>query len=121
VQPLVSVLIPCYNAEAFLVECLNSALSQTYSKIEIIVEEDGSTDGSLNLANSFEPRGIRVIGQTNQGQSAALTSGFTAWKTPVKCFSLFGKKTTGLEISRHPTQAQKSLKARIEHRVRGFE
>ncbi len=77
-QPLVSILIPCYNAEAFLRECLESALNQTYSNLEIIVVDDGSTDGSLNLARGFESHGVRVVYQTNQGQSAAYNTAFNA-------------------------------------------
>jgi glycosyltransferase involved in cell wall biosynthesis len=62
----------------FLAECLESALHQTYPKIEIIVVDDGSNDGSLELAESFKTRGIRVIAQDNRGQSGALNTAFAA-------------------------------------------
>ncbi len=72
-KPLVSILIPCYNAEKFLGETLNSALSQTWQNIEIILVDDGSTDSSLAIAKSYESKGIKVISQDkNRGQTAAL-------------------------------------------------
>jgi glycosyltransferase involved in cell wall biosynthesis len=70
-RPLVSILIPCYNAEKWLAETLESALAQTWDNIEIIVVDDGSTDNSLAIARKYESFGVRVIYQTNQGASAA--------------------------------------------------
>jgi len=60
-----------------LAESLESALNQTYPRIEIIVVDDGSTDGSLALARSFETRGVNIIEQPNRGQPAALNAAFT--------------------------------------------
>ena len=68
--PLVSVLIPCYNAEPFLGETLESALAQSHPNLEIILVDDGSTDGSIAIARRYEPR-IRVIGVQQAGASAA--------------------------------------------------
>lgn len=48
--PKVSILIPCYNSERFIAETLDSCLAQTYSNIEIIIVDDGSTDRSLAIA-----------------------------------------------------------------------
>ena len=78
--PLVSVLVPSYNSAAYLEACLESALAQTYTNIEIIVVDDGSTDTSLELATTFSSRGVRVISQENRGQSAALNTAFDASK-----------------------------------------
>jgi len=78
--PLVSVLVPSYNAEAYQRECVESALAQSHANIEIIVVDDGSTDGSLQLARSFESRGVRVIAQDNRGQAGALNTAFNASK-----------------------------------------
>jgi glycosyltransferase involved in cell wall biosynthesis len=70
-KPLVSILIPCYNAEAWLVETLESALAQTWTNKEIIVVDDGSKDRSWEIAKEFEPRGVKVLRQQNLGASAA--------------------------------------------------
>jgi glycosyltransferase involved in cell wall biosynthesis len=69
--PLVSILIPCYNAASYLAETLESALAQTWPSCEIIVVDDGSTDGSLDVARKFEGRGVRVFTQSNAGAAAA--------------------------------------------------
>lgn len=74
-RPLVSIIIPCYNAAAWLTATLESALAQTHPHTEIIVVDDGSRDGSLVLARTFEPRGVRVVAQTNAGASAARNHG----------------------------------------------
>ena len=70
-NPLVSILIPCYNAEKWLAEALESALSQTWKNIEIILVDDGSTDGSLAIAKSYESKNVKVIAQENRGASSA--------------------------------------------------
>jgi len=68
--PTVSVVIPCYNGGAFLRETLESVLAQTRPALEVIVVDDGSTDDSGALAESFGPP-VRVIRQPNQGESVA--------------------------------------------------
>ncbi len=70
-QPLVSILIPCYNSEQWLAETLESALAQTWKNIEVIVVDDGSKDNSIAIAKGFESSKVKVIRQENQGQSAA--------------------------------------------------
>lgn len=70
-MPRVSILIPAYNAEPWLAATLESALAQTWQNCEVIVVDDGSQDQSLALARRFEPRGVRVLAQTNAGASAA--------------------------------------------------
>lgn len=70
----VSVVIPCYNAGPFLKETLESALHQTAPPAEIIVVDDGSTDGSAEVAESFGPP-VRVIRQPNSGESVARNKG----------------------------------------------
>ena len=77
-SPVVSVLVPSYNAQAYLAECLESVLNQSYPSIEIIVVDDGSTDESLAVARSFESRGIRVIAQENRGPCSARNMAFYA-------------------------------------------
>lgn len=75
-NPLVSIVVPCYNASPWLAETLESALAQTWPEKEIILVDDGSTDDSLAIARSFENRGVRVFTQANRGASAARNVGF---------------------------------------------
>lgn len=70
-SPLVSILIPCYNAETWLAESIESALAQTWENTEIIVVDDGSVDMSLSVAYAYKELGITVISQLNKGASAA--------------------------------------------------
>lgn len=68
-NPLVSVVIPVYNMEAFLPGTLRSVLDSTYARMEVIVVNDGSTDGSLRVAGEFAAadRRVRVVSQSNSG------------------------------------------------------
>jgi O-antigen/teichoic acid export membrane protein/glycosyltransferase involved in cell wall biosynthesis len=75
--PLVSILIPAYNAEEWIPSTLKSALAQTWPRTEIIVVDDGSKDATVAIARQFEPRGVRVISQRNQGASAARNNAFS--------------------------------------------
>jgi glycosyltransferase involved in cell wall biosynthesis len=70
-QPLVSILIPAYNAELWIAETLESALAQNWQAREIIVVDDGSTDRTLAIARTFASRGVKVVTQPNQGAAAA--------------------------------------------------
>src|SRR5437867_11129353 len=67
---LVSILIPVYNAESFVAEAIQSALDQTWPAKEVIAVDDGSTERSAKILESFGSR-IRIIGQENRGASAA--------------------------------------------------
>ena len=69
--PVVSILIPCHNGARWLGETVESALAQSWPHTEVIVVDDGSTDGSQAIAQSFAPRGVRVFSQSNAGASAA--------------------------------------------------
>ncbi len=71
---LVSIIVPCYNAERFLGETLESAFAQTYPQTEIIVIDDGSTDGTPNLIRSYADR-LRAEFGPNRGASAARNRG----------------------------------------------
>jgi hypothetical protein len=55
-SPLVSILIPCYNARPWIAQCIQSAIDQTYPHKEIVVFDDGSTDGSLDVIRDFSDR-----------------------------------------------------------------
>lgn len=73
----VSIILPVYNVEKYLKECLDSIISQTYKNIEILIINDGSTDRSLEIINEYKEKDerIRVFSQTNSGLSAARNVG----------------------------------------------
>lgn len=74
VAPLVSIIIPCYNSEAYIGDAIDSALAQTYSRKEIIVVDDGSTDASLSIVHSYGDQ-IRWESGPNRGACAARNRG----------------------------------------------
>lgn len=71
--PLVSIIIPCFNSEEYISECVESALLQDYSNIEIIVVNDGSTDNSVNILKKL--KGINLYTQKNSGACVARNFG----------------------------------------------
>ena len=73
----ISVVVPVYNVEKYLKECIDSIINQTLEDIEIICVNDGSTDSSLEILNNFaeQDNRIKVITQSNQGLSAARNTG----------------------------------------------
>ncbi|WP_316782816.1 glycosyltransferase family 2 protein [Pedobacter frigiditerrae] len=73
----VSIIIPLYNAEKYLMEAINSALNQTYPNIEIIIIDDGSKDESYSIAKKIQAGNIIVVQQTNKGASAARNHGLS--------------------------------------------
>lgn len=74
-KPLVSIIIPVYNAEKYLADALQSAIGQTWANKEIIVVDDGSTDNSLSLARQYAGDGVKVFQQENKGPSTARNLG----------------------------------------------
>jgi len=71
VLPLVSILIPSFNAERWIKQTLESAISQDYPRKEVIIVDDGSTDRTLEIARTFDSRSVLVITQPNAGGPAA--------------------------------------------------
>jgi glycosyltransferase involved in cell wall biosynthesis len=74
-QPLVSIIIPTYNSKTYIQEAVSSALNQTYKPIEIIVIDDGSTDGTSDLFSEFKNQGVRCFSIENGGASKARNFG----------------------------------------------
>ena len=79
-MPKVSVIIPVYNAEKYLRQCLDSVVNQTLQEIEIICVDDGSTDGSLAILREYEAADsrVKVLTQKNQYAGVARNNGMAA-------------------------------------------
>src|SRR6266404_9653868 len=75
-KPLVSILIPAYNAEPWIADTIQSALGQTWARKEIIVVDDGSTDRTLSVARRSASKSVSVVTQKNQGAAAARNKAF---------------------------------------------
>ena len=78
----ISVIIPVYNSEKYLKECLDSIIGQTFTDIEIICINDGSTDDSLKILNDYadEDGRIKILSQENRGQGSARNNGLSIAK-----------------------------------------
>lgn len=71
----ISVIVPLFNKQQYIVECLNSVVSQRFKKFEVIIVDDGSTDASVELINKHFLSKVRLIQQNNQGLGAARNAG----------------------------------------------
>jgi glycosyltransferase involved in cell wall biosynthesis len=76
--PLVSIIIPCFNAAPCLADSVESCLRQTYANIELIIVDDGSTDESKAIARAFTSRKVTVVAQANVGNGAARNRGLAS-------------------------------------------
>lgn len=76
-EDLISVIVPVFNAEKFLAECIESVINQSYRSLEIILVNDGSTDGSLNICRYYQRMDsrIKIIDKVNEGVSLARSTG----------------------------------------------
>jgi len=74
-KPKITVLMPVYNAEKFVHEAISSVLAQTFTAFELLIINDGSTDDSLFIIETFKDERIRIISQPNKGVAAALNLG----------------------------------------------
>ena len=104
---LVSVIIPVYNSEKYLEECLDSILNQTYENIEIIAIDDGSEDSSLDILKKYSDK-IRIFPQENQGLASSLNFGISKikgiwikWFSPDDVMYPYTIETLVDEIKKH--------------------
>ena len=79
-QPKISILVPCYNVEKYLPQCLDSIVGQTLRDIEIIVINDGSKDSTLDIIKSYAARDdrIKIIDKENEGYGKSMNRGLDA-------------------------------------------
>jgi glycosyltransferase involved in cell wall biosynthesis len=84
-MPLVSVVIPTHNCETYIGETISSVLAQTYRPIEVIVVDDGSTDRTRDIVDSFGGA-VRLLRQTNQRVCVARNRGFESSHGDLVCF-----------------------------------
>jgi glycosyltransferase involved in cell wall biosynthesis len=78
-MPTVSVIIPCYNQGEYLPEAVDSVLAQTFSDVEVVIVNDGSTDpATVDLCNSYDDPRITVLNTANEGLAAARNNGIEA-------------------------------------------
>ena len=87
-MPTISVIVPVYKAEAYLADCIDSILNQTFSDLEVILVDDGSPDGCGAICDAYaarEPR-VSVLHQENQGQAAARNHALPLAKGEWICF-----------------------------------
>lgn len=85
-SPFFSVVIPLYNKEAFIGKTLEAVLAQEFTDFQIIIVNDGSTDGSLEVLNRFNDDRIQICHQDNQGVSAARNKGIDLSTGEYICF-----------------------------------
>lgn len=85
----ISIIVPIYNVEDYLSECIESMCKQTYENIEIILVDDGSTDNSLEIAKTYAAKDsrIKLISQKNQGANVARNAGLNAATGEWVCFA----------------------------------
>ena len=81
-SPLVSVLIPLYNAEEFIGGAIESCLNQSYKNIEIVVVDDHSTDRSLSIAKQYESEKVHVLVNLKKGGQSARNYAYQCSKGP---------------------------------------
>lgn len=83
---LISIILPVYNVQDYLKKCIESIINQTYQNFELLIINDGSTDQSLNICQSFKDERITIISQVNSGLSSARNTGIRYAKGDYICF-----------------------------------
>ena len=80
--PKISVIMPVYNVEAYVSEAIDSVLAQTLPDFELIIVDDGGSDGSVDICKSYNDPRIRIISQTNRGLPGARNTGIAHARAP---------------------------------------
>lgn len=83
---LISIIVPVYNTEKYLTECMNALLNQTYENIEILLVDDGSKNACAKMCDSFASERVKVFHQKNAGVSAARNKGIDEASGEYICF-----------------------------------
>ena len=111
-NPLVSIIIPVFNVRPYLVEALDSVIAQSYDNLEIIIIDDGSTDGSGLICDQYAIKDsrIRVIHQKNRGLSSARNVGLDIMRGDVVAF-------VDSDDAIHPDYVRNMLTAMIRENV----
>ena len=76
-NPLISIIIPVYNSEKYLKECLDSIINQTYNNLEIIIIDDESSDNTIDIINKYNDSRIKIYRKNNEGVSEARNLGLS--------------------------------------------
>ncbi|SFM42224.1 glycosyltransferase [Marinobacter zhejiangensis] len=115
IEPLVSVVIPSYNHKEFILKAIESVLNQTYKNVEIVVVDDGSTDGSVEMLEEESGRlGFKFIAQSNRGVSRTLNRAIRELSTgEYICFLASDDYFA-------PTKVEKQLEALRKSDLTGF-
>lgn len=77
-NPRISVVMPVYNVELYVADAIRSVLRQSFTDFELIVVDDGGTDGSMDIVRSFHDPRIRIVSQPNRGLAGARNTGIAA-------------------------------------------
>ncbi|MFV0207698.1 glycosyltransferase family 2 protein [Empedobacter falsenii] len=85
-KEMISVIIPVYNTEEFVVSCIDSVLAQSYTNFELIIIDDGSSDDSYEILKKYDDKRIKLIQQENKGVSATRNRGIDLAKGDYICF-----------------------------------
>ena len=80
--PRMSVVMPVYNVEQYVAQAIESVLAQTFEDFELIIVDDGGTDGSMDICRSYDDPRIRIISQRNRGLPGARNTGIAAVRSP---------------------------------------
>jgi glycosyltransferase involved in cell wall biosynthesis len=104
--PLISCIVPVFNGERFLKEALDNIFEQSYRPLEVVVVDDGSTDGTKAVANSFGDK-VRYLWQSNAGPWVARNFGISAAKGEFLAFLDADDLWHGEKLVRHMARFQK--------------